>query len=105
MAAYLEFRGFELAGKTMGIVGMGAIGRRVARLARALGMRVLGYDPYAIAPRYVTMTTLEQLLSGSDIVTLHAPETPETTGMLGPGAALDDAPGQLPHQHSFGGAG
>ena len=83
MAAYLEFRGFELAGKTMGIVGMGAIGRRVARLARALGMRVLGYDPYAIAPRYVTMTTLEQLLSGSDIVTLHAPETPETTGMLG----------------------
>ena len=46
-------------------------------------MRVLGYDPYAIAPRYVTMTTLEQLLSGSDIVTLHAPETAETTGMLG----------------------
>ena len=83
MAAYLEFRGFELAGKTIGIVGMGAIGRRVARLARALGMRVLGYDPYAIAPRYVTMTTLEQLLSGSDIITLHAPETPETTGMLG----------------------
>ena len=83
MAAYIEFRGFELAGKTMGIVGMGDIGRRVARLARALGMRVLGYDPYATAPRYVTMTTLEQLLSGSDIVTLHAPETPETTGMLG----------------------
>ena len=46
-------------------------------------MRVLGYDPYAIAPRYVTLTTLEQLLSGSDIVTLHTPETPETTGMLG----------------------
>ena len=83
MSAYLELRGTELAGKTMGVVGMGAIGRRVARLARALGMRVFGYDPYATAPRYVTMTTLEQLLSSSDIVTLHAPETPETTGMLG----------------------
>ena len=83
MAAYLEFRGFELAGKTMGIVGMGAIGRRVARLARALGMRVLGHDPYAQGPRYVTMTTLERLLSGSDVVTLHVPETPETTWMLG----------------------
>ena len=83
MSAYLELRGTELAGKTMGVVGMGAIGRRVARLARALGMQVLGHDPYATAPRYVTMTTLEHLLSGSDVVALHVPETPETTGMLG----------------------
>ena len=83
MSAYLELRGTELAGKTMGVVGMGAIGRCVARLARALGMRVLGHDPYAQGPRYVTMTTLEHLLSGSDVVTLHVPETPETTGMLG----------------------
>ena len=82
LGAYLELRGTELAGKTMGIVGMGAIGRRVARLARALGMRPLGHDPYAQGPRYVTMTTLESLLAASHFVTLHAPETPETAGML-----------------------
>ncbi len=82
LGAYLNMRGVELAGKTMGIVGMGAIGRRVARLARALGMRTLGHDPYAQGPRYVAMTTLEAVLTGSDILTLHAPETPETAGML-----------------------
>ena len=82
LAAYLDLRGGELSGRTMGVVGMGDIGRRVARLARAFGMRVLGYDPYAEGPRYVRMTTLEALLAGSDLVTLHAPETPETSGML-----------------------
>ncbi len=82
MGAYLDIRGTEISGKTIGIVGMGAIGRRVARLARALGMQVLGHDPYATAPRYVTMTTLEHLLSCSDVVTLHVPETPETACML-----------------------
>ena len=82
MAAYLDLRGGELSGRTMGVVGMGDIGRRVARLARAFGMRVLGYDPYTQGPRYVQMTTLEALLAGSDVVTLHAPETRETVGML-----------------------
>ncbi|MCY4625110.1 MAG: 3-phosphoglycerate dehydrogenase [Chloroflexi bacterium] len=84
MAAYTDMRGAELAGRTMGIVGMGAIGRRVARLARGLGMHVLGHDPYASGLGYVTMTTLEGLLAGSHVVTLHVPETPETIGMLGP---------------------
>ena len=83
MGAYLDIRGTELSGKTLGIVGMGAIGRHVARLARALGMRVLGHDPYAQGPRYVTMTTLESLLAASHFVTLHVPEAAETTGMLG----------------------
>ncbi|MDE2901358.1 MAG: 3-phosphoglycerate dehydrogenase [Chloroflexota bacterium] len=82
LTAYTDMRGIELAGKTMGVVGMGAVGRLVARKARALGMRVFGHDPYATGPRYVTMTPLDELLAGSHIVSLHAPETPETTGML-----------------------
>ncbi len=82
MAAYTHMRGVELAGRTMGIVGMGAVGKRVARLARALGMRVAGHDPYVSGPRYVARVTLESLLSSSDFVTLHVPETPETASML-----------------------
>ena len=82
LAAYTDMRGVELAGRTMGIVGMGAVGRLVARKARALGMRVFAHDPYATGPRYVSMTSLDELLADSHIVSLHAPETPETTGML-----------------------
>ena len=82
LGAYLEMRGSELAGKTIGIVGIGAVGLRVARLARSLGMRVLAYDPYTSGPRFVRMTTLEHVLAASDVVTLHAPETEETRGML-----------------------
>ncbi len=82
LAAYTDMRGVELAGRTMGIVGMGAVGRLVARKARALGMRVLGHDPYATGPRYVSMTSLDALLADSHIVSLHAPENLETTGML-----------------------
>jgi phosphoglycerate dehydrogenase-like enzyme len=45
-------------------------------------MRVLGYDPYATTPQYVAMSSLDELLSNSNFVTLHVPETPETIGML-----------------------
>jgi phosphoglycerate dehydrogenase-like enzyme len=82
MAGYTDMRGVELAGKTMGVVGLGAVGKLVARKARALGMRVLGHDPYTAGPSYVKMTSLDALLARSDIVSLHAVETPETTGML-----------------------
>ena len=82
MGGYIDMRGVELAGRTMGVVGMGAVGKLVARKARALGMRVLGHDPYTTAPRYVTMTSLDDVLSHSHIVSLNAVETLETTGML-----------------------
>ena len=82
LTPYTDLRGTELSGKTLGVVGLGAIGKRVARLGHALGMRVVGYDPYATAPKYVVTSSLEDLLMNSNLVTLHVPETPETIGML-----------------------
>ena len=75
--------GFELEGRTMGIVGTGAIGARVAKLAAAFGMDVIAYSrtPGKVADvRYVS---LEELLTQSDVVSLHVPLTDETRGMIG----------------------
>lgn len=76
---YLALRGSELQGKTLGIIGLGTIGRRVARLGRAFGMTVLAYDPYLKGPRVrgALLVDLESLLASSDLLTLHAPATPE----------------------------
>ena len=75
--------GFELEGRTMGIVGTGAIGARVAKIADAFGMDVIAYSrtPGKVADvRYVS---LEELLTQSDVVSLHVPLTDETRGMIG----------------------
>lgn len=94
------YMGRELAGKTMGIVGLGNIGQLVARHALGFDMRLLGYDPVINAGRAedlgVTLADLDTLFRESDIVTLHVPETSETAGMvnrrllelLKPGAVL-----------------
>ena len=84
---YLKFIGTELAGKTLGIVGMGNIGARVALRARAFEMDFLVYDPY-IPESHVTAlggkwVGLEELLADSDFVTLHCPLNRETRGMIG----------------------
>ena len=79
---YVRFRGRELAGATLGIVGFGAIGRAVARIAAGFGMRILAYDPYVDEAQGVEMTGLEALLAASDFVSMHVPDTPETMGML-----------------------
>jgi D-3-phosphoglycerate dehydrogenase len=83
---YLRFIGAELAGKTLGIVGMGNIGTRVAIRARAFEMNFLVYDPY-IPESHVTAlggkwVGLDELLAESDVVTIHCPLTPETRGMI-----------------------
>ncbi|RLF16253.1 MAG: hypothetical protein DRJ97_01475 [Thermoprotei archaeon] len=79
--------GVELKGKTMGLVGLGAIGSAVARLAKAFGMRVVAYDPYVSKERAeelgVELVSLEELLSQSDFVSVHVPLTPETKGLIG----------------------
>ena len=79
---YTRFRGRELAGATLGIIGLGAIGLAVVRPARGLGMHVLSYDPYVPKATGVPMASLKHLMSESDFVTIHAPDTPETNGML-----------------------
>lgn len=79
-------RGFDLRGKTMGIIGAGEIGRCTARIARGFGMEVLAYDvrPDAQAAAELGMryTELDELLRASDVVSLHAPLTPETVHMI-----------------------
>jgi len=84
---YLKFIGTELAGKTIGIVGMGNIGTRVALRARAFEMDFLIYDPY-IPEFHVTSLGgkwigLDELLAESDLVTIHCPLNRETRGMIG----------------------
>jgi D-3-phosphoglycerate dehydrogenase / 2-oxoglutarate reductase len=84
---YLKFLGSELAGKTLGIVGMGNIGARVALRARAFEMDFLVCDPY-IPESHVTAlggkwVGLRELLSDSDFVTIHCPLNRETRGMVG----------------------
>src|SRR5690606_23039467 len=72
-----DLMGHELAGKTIGLVGIGHIGTRVARLATAFGMRVLAYDPYVdeteIRARGAGPVSLDELLASSDVVSLHCP--------------------------------
>jgi phosphoglycerate dehydrogenase-like enzyme len=72
----------DLSGSTLGIVGYGRIGKRIAELAQVFDLKVCAYDPFAdIAPE-IKVETLADLLSQSDIVTLHLPLTPETSGLV-----------------------
>ncbi len=75
----------ELAGKTMGIIGFGRIGRHVGRIADAMGMRVIANDTYHGDPPGLAgfrWATVEELLAESDVVSLHSPLFPETRGMI-----------------------
>jgi D-3-phosphoglycerate dehydrogenase len=76
---YQRFRAWELAGRTVGLVGLGAIGRALRWRLRGLGMEVLSYDPYALD----ATSSLDEVLERSHVVSLHAPVTEETTGMIG----------------------
>jgi D-3-phosphoglycerate dehydrogenase len=76
---YQRFRAWELAGRTAGLVGLGAVGRALRWRLRGLGMDVLAYDPYAPD----ATSTLDELLERSDVVSIHAPVTDETVGMIG----------------------
>ncbi|HHO70346.1 MAG TPA: 3-phosphoglycerate dehydrogenase, partial [Halothiobacillus sp.] len=75
-----HFVGFELPGRTLGVIGLGAIGVRVANAARALGMKVIGFDPsisidraWELSPDVMQADSVDELLAKADIVTLHVP--------------------------------
>jgi D-3-phosphoglycerate dehydrogenase len=87
-SARTNVKNIELGGRTLGVVGVGNVGRRVAKFCGALGMRVLGYDPYVPADELRArgaepQASLEAMLPQCDVVTFHTPLTPETKGMLG----------------------
>lgn len=112
----LALGGFELAGKTLGLLGLGEVGLRVAHRAKALGMRVVGYDPLrrpweaALEVAGVEFLPLEEVLAEAQFLSLHAPLTPETRGLIGwealarirPGAYLiNTARGELVDHHAL----
>lgn len=82
------FRGAELYGKVVGIVGLGRIGSMVATRLKSFGTRVIAYDPYIPDERFERFgtekkNTLEELVREADIITVHTPRTEETMGMIG----------------------
>lgn len=81
------FTGMELSGRTLGVLGLGNIGRVVAQIAQGIGMRVLAYDPHLpeeIAAKLdIELLGLDELLPRADALTVHVPRTKETTGLLG----------------------
>jgi D-3-phosphoglycerate dehydrogenase / 2-oxoglutarate reductase len=109
-----RFTGVELAGKTLGVVGLGRIGVLVAQRLSAFGMRLVAYDPYVSAPRAaqmgVRLLALDELLAEADVITIHLPRTKETVGLIGerelalvkPGAILVNAArGGLVDEHAL----
>lgn len=85
-----QFAGIELPGRTLGVIGLGAIGVRVANAARALGMRVIGFDPtisigraWELSSEVEKADSLEQLLATAQFITVHVPMLASTRGLIG----------------------
>ncbi|MGF1596561.1 MAG: phosphoglycerate dehydrogenase [Acidimicrobiales bacterium] len=82
-----SWNGIELQNKTLGIVGLGRIGKLVAERAAAFGMHLVGFDPYVSEDRAremgVELVSLDDMAARADIVTVHVARTPETTGIIG----------------------
>lgn len=85
-----QFAGTEILGKTLGVIGLGAIGRLVIPAAEALGMKTVGYDPFLDAQRAAEISPnlrftgdLLDLCASCDYITIHVPATPSTKGMIG----------------------
>lgn len=82
-----KWEGVELADKTLGIAGLGRIGKLVADRARAFGMRLIAFDPFVSTDRArqlgVELLPLDQVVAESDFLTIHLPKTPETKGLIG----------------------
>jgi D-3-phosphoglycerate dehydrogenase len=86
-----KFKGAELYGKTLGVIGFGRIGQLVAKRAQGFEMDVVGFDKFVSAERFRELgvegaDSVEELLARADLVTLHVPKTPETVGLIDAGA-------------------
>lgn len=94
-----KFRGKELFNKTLGVIGIGRIGRIVADRARGMKMNTIGYDPYipaeAIEKMGVEPVSLDELLARSDCITVHTPMTPETSNLIDSDCFAKMKPGVL----------
>jgi len=77
---YQRYRAWQVAGRTVGLVGIGAVGRAARWRFEGLGMRVISFDPYSSE---ATHDSLEAMLGEADVVSMHAAPTPETLGMMG----------------------
>ena len=84
---YKDFQGYELSGRVLGLVGLGNIGREVARMARAFDMEIISYDPYCsaefAAEAGVKLVSFEYLLTRADFISMHCKVSEETKGILG----------------------
>jgi D-3-phosphoglycerate dehydrogenase len=94
-----KFMGLELYNRTLGVLGLGNIGRIVADRARGFGMKVIGHDPFlaevAAAKLGVELVSLDELLERADAITVHVPRTKDTLGLLGRKAFEKARPGVL----------
>lgn len=97
-----RFKGREVAGRTLGIVGLGAVGSKVARTALGLGMEVVGYDPalsveaaWRLPSDVERMANLPALFARADYVTLHIPALQDNLGLIGVGALARFKPGAV----------
>ena len=81
-----KFAGFEVSGKTLGLIGLGRIGLEVAKRAQGLGMHTICYDPYITreyaADHRVSMVSLNELLAEADFISIHTPFTEETANLI-----------------------
>ncbi len=77
-----SFEGDELGGKTLGLIGVGNIGKEVARRAKALGMSVIAYDPLVKEAADARLVALDELLAASDYISLHLPKTKDSANMI-----------------------
>lgn len=76
------FGGCEILGKTLGVFGLGAIGKKVAQSAKALGMNVIGYDPFVTSFEDGEVVSVDELYANSDYITFHVPLNDSTRGMI-----------------------
>ncbi len=94
-----RYVGAELQDRTLGIIGLGKIGREVAKRAAAFEMRVIAHDPFLAAEQAAEHATalveLDELLASSDVVTVHVTLTPETRGLIGPDQIAAMRPGAV----------